>query len=719
MKPEEIIFYLLIDLVIIILAARSFGWLARFWGQPAVIGEIVAGILLGPTVLGRLFPGLPEKLFPKEVPLKPIADLGLVFFMFLVGLELDTRLISREGRRALRISMSGLFAPLLLGILIGLPLTEVNDGGKFITEDRPSSPIAFPLFLGAAMCITAFPVLARILVERGLYKTGLGTAALCAAAVDDVFAWILLAAVVGITRTGSVGEAGVTFALTLLFVGLMVTVGRRLLVLLSRRYEATGQLTADQVAIVLSGVLLSAFVTEWIGIHAIFGGFVFGAVMPKHSRMTHELTDKVEDFTVVVLLPVFFAVAGLRTNLFSLNSLELLGWLALILVVAIGGKLIGCGLAARLNGFSWHDSIVMGTLMNTRGLTELVILTVGLGLGVLSDRIFAMMVIMALVTTFMAAPIINRLIPRKRMVHLLAGGDPPPVAVRVLVALGNPVNAPHLVDAALRLTGSRRPAELLLVRLIPSARAPEFRTGLQDEESQVDASIEAMRALVRGAEAAGVSARPVSFLSDAVGPDLVYIAETQRCDAVLLGWHRPSLARHIIRANIHRLFERAPGDVVVFVDRQGNGIEPAPGRPVLVALTGGDNDAAAARAGLRLAETLGSPAELVGYLDGRAGQGAPAAGLADLAGRLQQDSAVPVQALPAGDNPMGVAVAASGKAAAAVVGVGADWTEGDFGQPASALAEAAQCPVFVVRAGAAPRRDPAGRKVPPGKREVD
>jgi ParB-like chromosome segregation protein Spo0J len=285
--------------------------------------------------------------------------------------------------------------------------------------------------------------------------------------------------------------------LTIVFVVFMIFVGRRLLTLLARRYEATGQLTADQVAVVLTGVLASAFVTEWIGIHAIFGGFIFGAIMPKHSRMTHELTDKVEDFTVVVLLPVFFCVAGLRTNLFALNSPELLGWLALILIVAIAGKLIGCGVAARLNGFSTHDSIVMGTLMNTRGLTELVILSVGQSLGVLSDRTFAMMVIMALVTTFMAAPIINRLIPRRRMVHMLSGGDPAPVAMRVLVALGNPLNAPHLVDAAMRMTGARRPAELLLVRLIPTARAPEFRTGLQEEESQVDASVEAMRALVR------------------------------------------------------------------------------------------------------------------------------------------------------------------------------------------------------------------------------
>jgi Kef-type K+ transport system membrane component KefB/nucleotide-binding universal stress UspA family protein len=708
----DVLLFLLIDLVIIILAARSFGWLARQCGQAAVIGEIVAGISLGPTVLGRLFPGLPgeslplpERLFPSAVPLHSIADLGLVFFMFLVGLELDPRLIAREGRRAFTISLSGLAAPLLLGILIALPLAPINDGGDFKGVSRPTSELAFPLFLGAALCITAFPVLARILVERGLYKTGLGTAALCAAAVDDVFAWILLAAVVGITRTGSAAAAGITFAYTLLFVVFMATAGRWLLNLLVRRYEAVGQLTADQVAVVLTGVLLSAYMTELIGIHAIFGGFVFGAVMPKQSRMTHELTDKVEDFTVVVLLPVFFCVAGLRTNLFALDSVELLGWLALILAVAIAGKLFGCGLAAKLNGFSWHDSIIIGSLMNTRGLTELVILTIGQSLGVLSEATFAMMVIMALVTTFMAAPIVNYLIPRKRMVAMLAGGEPAPVAMRVMVALGNPLNARNLVDAALRITGKLRPAELLLVRLIPSPRAPEFRTGLQDEESQVDASIDAMRELVRMAEEYGVKARAVSFLSDAVGPDFLHIAETQHCNAILLGWHRPSLARHIIRANTHLLFQEAPGDVVVFVDRKGEGMllaaEPPALQPdlvemplqaepaqfkVLVVQTGNDNDAAAMEVAQHLAENLSFAGSLASSSRSsiRIGQ------------RLPENLKCAITPLT-GAHAVSKAMAESSRVTAIVIGVGPDWAEGDFGQLASKLTEEADCPVFVVR----------------------
>ena len=579
----ETLLFLLADLAAIIVAARLFGALARKLGQPGVIGEMLAGILLGPTVLGRISPGLPAQLFPAHVPLRQLADLGLIFFMFLVGLEVDPRLIRKEGGRAFSISLSGVAVPFALGALIGIPLLALNNGGHFAEGITGTpTPLAFSLFMGAAMCITAFPVLARILVERGLYKSPLGTATLCAAAVDDVTAWILLAAVVGITRSGSVAAAGTSFLLTAIFAGFLLTVGRRLLALLAKRYDALGHLTVDQVAIVVVGLLLSAYATEWIGVHAIFGAFIFGTIMPHASRMTGELTDKIEDFTVIVLLPVFFTVAGLRTNLFAINSRELLLWTLVIVGAAIFGKLAGCGLAARVNGYSTRDSFALGTLMNTRGLTELVILSVGLSLGVLSDRTFAMMVVMALLTTFMAAPILNRIMPRKEMVRVLAGGDPEPVARRILVALGNPENARSLVDAGIRMTGSERPSELLLVRLIPTPRAPEFRTGLRDEESVVDRSVDAMDRIAQQVVRGGVTARSVSFLSEDVGKDLAFVAGTQQCDAILLGWHRASLARNVVRALVHRVFKLAPCDVVVFVDRRGLGIQPR-GGPVLVA----------------------------------------------------------------------------------------------------------------------------------------
>lgn len=705
MKHEaDILLYLLIDMAIIIAAARGLGLLVNRIGQPAVVGEILAGILLGPTVLGRVAPSAPGFFFPEEVTsvaLTQIANLGLIFFMFLVGLELDPRLMRAQGRRAIQISLSGIIAPFVLGILIGTLLVSINNGGVFLAgTPHPPRTLTFALFIGASMCITAFPVLARILVDKGLYKTGVGAATLCAAAVDDAIAWILLAAVVGIARTGSPAAAGRTFVLALIFVGLMFVLGRRGLESLARHYDATGHLTVNMVAIILGGVLFSAYVTEYIGIHAIFGAFIFGAILPKRSGMTRELTDKVEDFAIIVLLPVFFAVTGLRTNLFALNSFSLVGWLLLILAVATVGKLVGCGLAARLTGSTTRDAVAIGALMNTRGLTELVILSIGLSLGVLSDRTFAMMVIMALSTTVLAAPIVNRLLPRERVLRELAAaeGEPEEVAARVLVALGNPVNAAGLVDAGIRVTGARRPAELLLVRLITTPRAPEFRTGLLDEETEVAASVEAMRRLVEQAAAQGVKARPISFLSSDVGADLARIASEQRCDSILLGWLRPSLSRDVIRRLVHRVMTLASCPVLVFVDRQGRGVLAHGERPVIVGLTGGEQDEVATSTGVSLAQSLGASLKLIAPL-GASGD-APEASkvLAMGADALRQSSGVWVVPEYVTGDALHAAVEQSTGAMAAVIGAGERMApEDDFGEPASAFAAAAGCPVFVVR----------------------
>ena len=635
--------------------------------------------------------------------------------MFLIGLDMNTGLMKREGRKSVVISTSGIALPFVLGMALAWFLAPVNSRRQFLEgTPHPPTTFTFALFLGASMCITAFPILARYLVETGLYKTPVGTAALCAAAVDDAIAWILLAAVIGITKTGSAINGLPALMLTLLYAALMFTAGRRLLARLAKRYDATGGLTIDQVAIVLAGVLLSAFATEKIGIHAIFGAFIFGIVMPKRSGITRALTEKIEDFTVIVLLPVFFAVSGLRTNLLTLNSPSLLGWLLLILAVATAGKFIGTGLVARITGSSMRDSIIVGTLMNTRGLTELVILSIGLSLGVLSDVTFAMMVIMALATTVMAAPIVNRLASRGEQIGTLvcstakARATTEEAAFRALVAVGNPLNAPALVSAAIGLSGNIRPAELLLVKLIPSPRAPEFSSGLLDVDRQVALIVEELEPLVEQAQAAGISAHPVSFLTENVGIDLARIAADQKCNLILLGWHRALLQRHIVRALVFRTFVGAQCDVAVFVDRKARCLPASDTRPVLAMLSGKEHDLAACEAAVRLAKSLGTSVRLAGPLSNGAHSAAFNHHLAECAAAFHGWEGLGVEAAPL-TRPVQKAFAEeSAKAAACVMVVGDNWrAKRVFGDPTAHIAETAACPLLVLCA-----RSRVARSVP-------
>ena len=415
---------LIAQIIVILVAARLVGALVRRLGQPQVVGEMLAGIALGPSLLGAQAPAIAAALFPPNSLgfLSALSQIGLLVFMFLVGLELDPKVLRERGRSAIVISHASIVAPFLLGAILAIVLYPTLAGAQV-------GFTGFALFMGAAMSVTAFPVLARILSERHLHRTPLGAIAIACAAVDDVTAWCILAAVVVIVRAtgGHAASAGMPLWITIggsaAFVGLMVTAGRHSLRTLETRYAARGRLTQDSIAVLVLALLASAWITERLGVHALFGAFLVGAISPKNEGFVRAVLERFEDTMVVLLLPLFFAFTGLRTEITLITGTQ--GWLvcALVIAVAIVGKVGGSAVAARATAMPWRDATVIGILLNTRGLMELVILNVGLDIGVISRELFAMMVLMALATTFMTTPLVAWLlgVPSRERANLPSG----------------------------------------------------------------------------------------------------------------------------------------------------------------------------------------------------------------------------------------------------------------------------------------------------------
>lgn len=407
-KSPETLFHVLLALLAVVVAGRLLGMVFRWLGQPPVIGEVVGGILLGPSLLGRVAPEASAFLLPTSLATHfgVIAQLGVILYMFLVGLELNAELLRDRAHSTVAISHASIVAPFLLGALAALDLyPRLSSSGVPFTS--------FALFMGVAMSITAFPVLARILTDRKMTKSELGVIALTCAAADDATAWCLLAFVVGVVQA-KVGDVWRIVIFTLLFVSGMLFLARPII---QRMIARLGNREPDShvIALVLGGVLLCAMTTELIGIHALFGAFVLGAIIPHDSRLAHSLTQKLEDLVTILLLPAFFAFTGMRTELGLVTGIE--NWLVcgLIILIATAGKFGGTLIAARMTGMNWRDAAGLGILMNTRGLMELIVLNIGLDLGVISPRLFAMMVIMALVTTIATTPILQWIIPLEKM----------------------------------------------------------------------------------------------------------------------------------------------------------------------------------------------------------------------------------------------------------------------------------------------------------------
>ena len=411
--PREsgvVLTHVLLALVVIILCARALGWLFRRLNQPPVVGEMIAGIMLGPSLLGRLSPAASAFILPNSVApyLSIIANVGVILYMFLVGVELDTSLVRGRTHSSVATSHASIIVPFLLGSGLALWLYPM-----FSTSDVPF--IVFTLFMGVSMSVTAFPVLARILTDREMHTQPIGAIALACASVDDVTAWCLFALVVSVAKA-SPGDVLITLALTAGFIFAVFALLRPAASWFVRLHDEHRVSGRSSIVIASAALLLAAFATQKIGIHALFGAFIVGAIIPHDSLLARHIKQKFEDLVVVLFLPTFFAFTGLRTQIGLMHGLN--DWLICLLIIAVAslGKFGGGSLAARLTGLDWRQSASLGILMNTRGLMELIVLNVGMDLGVLSPTLFAMLVIMAVITTLATTPVLQALATLPEMI---------------------------------------------------------------------------------------------------------------------------------------------------------------------------------------------------------------------------------------------------------------------------------------------------------------
>ncbi|MFT3752492.1 MAG: cation:proton antiporter [Paludibacter sp.] len=456
---------LLLQIISILIVSRIFGLLFAKMGQPTVIGEILAGIVLGPSLLGYFYPDAFHFLFaPKSLGnLYILSQIGLILFMFTIGMELNLNTLKDKIGETYVISHASILIPYFLGMLLAYFVYEEFAAGH-------TDFLSFALFIGISMSITAFPVLARIVQEKGLSKTHLGTIAIASAANDNVTAWCILAAVIAIAKTGSFVSSLYTILFSVLYVMFMLMLVRPFLKRVGEIYSNSEVLNKSIVAFLLLILILSAYATQLIGIHALFGAFLAGVVMPPLPNFRKLVIEKIEDVSVTLLLPLFFVFTGLRTEIGLLNTPYLWSICALFIAVAITGKFVGGAFTARILGENWKDSLSIGVLMNTRGLMELIVLNIGYEMGILPPPIFVMLVIMALVTTFMTTPalsLINWIFPQKNVAEEYIIQQAQGI-FKAMIALGNPENGKTLLNVAKTvLDGTKNSLAVTVLHITP------------------------------------------------------------------------------------------------------------------------------------------------------------------------------------------------------------------------------------------------------------
>lgn len=626
---------LIIQIVIVLCITRALAFLLKPLRQPRVIAEIIGGILLGPSAFGRS-KGYINAIFPHQsvIILEVFADMGLLFFLFMVGLELDMAQIRRTGKQALAIAAAGISLPFVAGVGVSFVLH------KTIASSGDFGP--FLVFMGVAMSITAFPVLARILAERKLLTTEVGQLAMSAAAVNDVVAWVLLALAVALSGTGK-SPAIVAWVLLcgIAFVLVMFFVIQPCMHWVAHRSPDNEPVKEFVVALALLGVLVAGFCTDAIGIHSIFGAFLFGLVIPKQGPFASALVEKLEDFVSILLLPLYFASSGLKTNIGSIHSAQSFGLLVLVVTVACTGKILGTFAAAKVSKVGNRKSLVLGILMNTKGLVELIVLNIGKDRGVLNDETFAIMVLMALITTFMTTPLVMLLykparnpVPyTRRKLEMEDSKDD----LRVLSCVHGMKNVPAMINLTEATRGMRkRTLRLYILHLMElSERTSAIMTVQRarrngrpffnhrnhaDNKDQIVAAFETYEQLSK------VTVRPMTAISgfEDMHEDICATAADKRTALIILPFHKsPRQDGYFdstagFRTVNQRVLKYAPCSVAILIDRGVGGSAQVPSssvdHSVVVYFFGGPDDREALAYGFRMAEHPGIKLHVVRFL---------------------------------------------------------------------------------------------------------
>ncbi len=595
----EFLLTLIIQIAVIIIASRTIGLAFRKIHQPQVVGEMVAGIILGPSVLGLIAPHLFTFIFPPSSLkyLSTLSQLGLLLFMFIVGLELDPKLLKGRGHAAVLISHVSIILPFILGTVLSLYLYPLLSNNSITFT-------AFALFMGASMSITAFPVLARILSEKNLIKTKLGAVTIACAAVDDVTAWSILAIVVTVVRASSDKiPVWLTITGSIVFILIMILIVRPVISKLEIYYHNKGnKVTNDILGLVLLLMLASAWTTEWLGIHALFGAFFMGAMMPRNKYFLNSIIEKLNDVTIVLLLPIFFALTGLNTSIGLIAGPDMWFYFALILSAAVIGKLGGSTISARLTSLSWREASGLGILMNTRGLMELIILSIGLQFGVISHALFTMMVLMALVTTFMTTPFFEWVYPAKLIRKELEEADKEKQKFRILIPISFPSSGSGLAKIAFAVS----PNHDLKIYALHLLRGNEISISNLGDENTTANSSEVFLPIMNFAKENSINVSPLSFATRNAALDINQIASIKEVNLIIMGWHKPVLSESILSGTVSEVLREAKADVCVYLERKFQ-----PYKNILVPFKEGANDLGALTLAQQMAIKLNATVTLL------------------------------------------------------------------------------------------------------------